>query len=178
MGTDRRGKPLPDHLIRTIRKLYVQSGLSIRGIADATGVAKSTVERYIVQSSAEEANGRSLTQEETVRVKRFVDAQEPIEFIDSAEEIDEPGINAFRITDDLSEVNPEDEIGCAVCGADLQFKVGTKQSTVICVGEFICDGCSVREKDDPEWAKHQRQQMKAKPEDLSQYDDDPLARDL
>ncbi len=46
MTHDRRGKPLPDQLVRQIRRLK-REGMSFREIARVTGVARSTIEIHI-----------------------------------------------------------------------------------------------------------------------------------
>jgi len=42
---EHRGNPLPDHVVSQLRQMR-RRGASLRSIADASGVAKSTVEKY------------------------------------------------------------------------------------------------------------------------------------
>lgn len=42
---ENRGNPLPEHMVDQIRQMR-RRGVSIRDIAEASGVAKSTVEKY------------------------------------------------------------------------------------------------------------------------------------
>ncbi|MFH1923804.1 MAG: helix-turn-helix domain-containing protein [Planctomycetota bacterium] len=42
---EHRGNPLPQHIIDQFRRLR-RDGMSVRAIANASGVAKSTVEKY------------------------------------------------------------------------------------------------------------------------------------
>ncbi len=44
--SEKRGKPLPDHLIASIRRLRRQ-GFSIREIARVVGVCTRTVQKYL-----------------------------------------------------------------------------------------------------------------------------------
>jgi len=167
---DRRGNPLPEHLVNQIRRLRVQDGMSIRDIVLVTGVAKSTVERYAPKVSL----GRPMTAAETEIVDSVSESSEDDDMDD------EPTIIVVEDDPDFDEFEPkeEEDIGCASCGVSLDSQAIPRISRVVAPGSGLCDGCAVRETDNPDWARQMRGDIAAKPEDLSVHDDDPLAKDL
>ncbi len=162
-----RRPPLAQHMVNTIRRLRTHAGMSIRQIVHETGISKRTVEKYTADlPNPSERLGRPMTLAELARL----DGQ-PMR--DSNQEPRATPLTEFDDDDDDGPSEADLADACCACGRTPDGETFAN-SRVIAVGFAICPGCAVRERDNPEWAAGIKAALAAKPEDLSEFDDDPL----